>query len=232
MKRLMIAGAAALLLLGAVPTMAGPFRDTEARIAEAYADYRAALFQTNQKNKAATQAALAALQTKWAALVIEWARSAPPQYADDPKLGETIQTVTKLIEVSSTLADTGDLVRSHDVLEGIRDALGDLRRRNGVVVFSDHMNAYHEMMERVLDHAYADRAALAEDVAVLAYLVKEVWLNRPQSADVAAFEPAYQAMSNSVEALRAALHKGDDGAIDAARKALKPPYSRLFLRFG
>lgn len=232
MQRLMIAGATALLLLGAAPVMAGPFRDTEARIAEAYADYRVALFQTNQKNKAATQAALTALQTKWSALVIEWARSTPPQYADDPKLNETIQTVTKLIEVASALADSGDLARSHDVLEGIRDALGDLRRRNGVVVFSDHMNAYHEVMERVFDHGYTDRTALAEDVAVLAHLAKEVWLNRPPSADAAAFEQAYQAMSASVEALRAALRKGDDGAIEAARKALKPPYSRMFLRFG
>ena len=220
------------LSLGLAPAMAGPVRDAEAKIADAYNDYRAALFLTNQKKKAETEASLAAFKTKWAALTAAWATTPPPHYAEDTKLGETIAAVTKLTDEATQLANAGDLAKSHEVLEGIRDALGDLRARNGIVSFSDRMNAYHTVLEHVYDHKYDSPAALAEDVAVLAYLAKEVGANRPAGADAAAFDPLFKAMEGSVTALRAAIKGGDAAAIDAARKAIKPAYSRMFLKFG
>ena len=51
--------------------------------------------------------------------------------------------------------------------------------------------------------------------------------------DAAAFDPLFKAMEGSVTALRAAIKGGGDAAaIDAARKAIKPAYSRMFLKFG
>ena len=42
------------------------------------------------------------------------------------------------------------LPQAHETLEAVRDLLAEQRRRSGVVVFSDHMNAYHLEMERAL----------------------------------------------------------------------------------
>lgn len=224
--------AAFALSLGLAPAFAGPVRDAEAKIADAYGDYRAALYLTNQKKKAETEAALTAFKTKWTALTTAWRTTPPPQYADDGKLGETLDTVAKLTDEATKLANAGDLAKSHDVLEGIRDALGALRARNGIITFSDRMNAYHSVMEHVYDHKYDSPAAMGEDVAVLAYLIKEIGENRPAGVDAAAYDPLFKAMEGSVAALKAAIKGGDAAAIDTARKAIKPAYSRLFLKFG
>lgn len=43
-----------------------------------------------------------------------------------------------------------DLPKAHVTLEGIRSEIGELHDRNGMVSFSDRMNAYHARMEEVL----------------------------------------------------------------------------------
>jgi hypothetical protein len=222
----------AIVLATAPLASASPFHDAERRVEAAYADYRAALFQTNQRDSAATERAIAAFRVKWGALAADWRASPPPQYADDPMLGETLATVTRLTEEAAGQAARGDLAGSHNTLEGIRDTLGALRARNGILVFSDRMNAYHELMEHVIGHAYDAPAALGEDVAVLAHLARQIGANRPASADAAAFGAAFDALQTSVDALRAAMRSGDSANIEQARKGLKGPYSRLFLRFG
>ncbi len=230
-RNLFISTTSALTLLAGA-ALAGPYSDGEARLADAHADYRAALFQTNQKNKQATEASLAAFQAKWLALSAAWRQSPPPQYADDPRLSETLADVARTSEEAQKLAASGDLAQSHDLLERIREGIGSLRGRNGVLSFSDRMNAYHEVMEHLLEAKDASPGEIAEQAAVLAYLAKAIGDNAPKTPDMAAFEAAFGPMQASVAALRTAARSGDRSAIDTARKALKPAYSRLFLRFG
>lgn len=224
--------AIAIVLATAPLASASPFRDAEKRVELAYADYRVALFQTNQRDAAAAERAIAGFRVKWVALAADWRSNPPPQYAEDPMLGETLATVTRLTEEAGVQAARGDLAGAHETLEGIRDALGALRSRNGILVFSDRMNAYHELMEHVISHAYDNPAALAEDVAVLAHLARQIGANRPTSADATAFGAAFGALQASVDTLRSAIRSGDAASIEQARKGLKGPYSRLFLRFG
>lgn len=221
-----------VIFVGAPFALANSFRQAERQVETAYADYRAALYQTNQRDVAATERAISSFRAKWSALVADWRATPPPQYADDPMLVETLGTVARLAEQSAGQAALGDLAGSHETLEGIRDALGELRARNGVIAFSDRMNAYHELMEHVIGHAYDTPAALAEDAAVLGFLAGQIGANRPSSADSAAFEAAFGALKASVDALRQAVRSGDAPRIEQARRALKGPYSRLFLRFG
>lgn len=216
----------------AMMAWAGPFSDAETQIRLAYADYRTALFQTNQKDKAATQSALRSFQTKWSALSNAWKVSPPPQYADDPKLFETLDAVGRIAHEATTAAEQGELAKSHDTLEAIRDQLAALRARNGVISFSDRMNAYHAAMEHVVDLAQMTPSAALEHAAILAYLTKDIATNRPSSIDTTAFDLALKALEASVVAFQEAARSGDKTAIDTARKGLKPPYSRLFLRFG
>jgi hypothetical protein len=216
----------------AMAAWAGPFVDAEAQMRLAYADYRAALFQTNQKDKAATQSALSAFQTKWMALSRAWKAASPPQYADDPKLSETLDAVERIATEAAAAAEQGELAKSHDILEAIRDQLGALRARNGVITFSDRMNAYHAAMEHAADMAQMTPADALEHAAVLAYLARDIATNRPPGIEAAAFDAALKALETSVSAFQSAARSGDKAAIDAARKGLKPPYSRMFLRFG
>jgi hypothetical protein len=148
----------------------------------------------------------------------------------------TLDEVAQVNAEAARLVEAGKVADAHEVLEKIRDAIGALRARNGVVTFSDHMNAYHEQMEKVLLGSYegyspAGLLILREDVAVLAYLAEVLTKTRP-AAEAAAIDQAIAPVLASVEAVRSALAGGDATAIRNAVKALKPAYSRLFLRFG
>jgi hypothetical protein len=230
--RALLASAGLSLAVVLTPAMAGPFKDAEAQIGQAYADYRAALFHTNQKDKAATDAALTGFRTKWLALAAGWKASPPPQYADDPMLAATLEAVVRIANEAQAAAAMGDLPKAHDILEAIRRELGALRGRNGVITFSDRMNAYHEVMEHVVDGGAMTPAAALEHAGLLSHLAKDLAANRPIGVDAAAFDGALKALEASVSAFQSAARSGDPAAVDTARKGLKQPYSRMFLRFG
>jgi hypothetical protein len=224
------------MLLAAPAVRATTMPEAEAAIAAAYADYRAALFRSNQNDRAGTEAAIDAFAAAWARLAEAWRSAPPPQYAADPRFPETVATIARIAAEARARAAT-DLAAAHDALEAIRDELGRLRARNGVVVFSDHVNAYHEAMEHVLTAAYggldaAGIEALRDDAAVLVHLARRMGEARPAGADPAAFEQLFAPVRASAEALLAAARARDREAILRARAALKPPFSRLFLRFG
>ncbi|MGL5735146.1 MAG: hypothetical protein ACRCYS_09810 [Beijerinckiaceae bacterium] len=231
--RVLVATAALAISTAA---FSGPFRDAEAQIATAYADYRAALMKTNQKDQPGSEAALQAFRSKWTALVTAWRAVPPPQYADDADLARTLDAVSKAADDADVSLRAGNIAKSHDQLEVIRDALTDLRARNGVASFSDRMNAYHAHMEHVVSGAYdnfspAGLIALREDAAVLAYLARDI-TSAPMRGDRAAFDEQARAVAASVDALRQALAAGDIEAVKKARAAIKPAYSRMFGRFG
>jgi hypothetical protein len=226
-----------LLLAPGGLALAGPVQEFEDRIREAYADYRAALFMTNQKSVEASAKALAGFRTKWQALDAALRANPPPHYQGDARLPATLESVAGLIGRADGEIAKGDLPAAHETLEGIRDLLGDLRARNGLIGFSDRMNAYHALMEHVLsrDHGGFGPAAigvLREDAAVLAWLAGEIERNpAPESSDLA-YAPLVAALTASVSALQQAARAGDPAAVKAALGNLKGPYSRLFLKFG
>lgn len=226
-----------LPLLAAAPVAeATTMRQAEAAIAAAYAEYRTALFRSNQNDRPGTEAAIDAFAAAWARLAEAWRSAPPPQYAEDPGFPATVAAVARIAAEARARAAT-DVAAAHEILEQIRDELGALRARNGVVVFSDHVNAYHEAMEHVVTHRYGGldaegMQALRDDAAVLLHLARRMGENRPAAADPAAFEALFAPVRASAEALLAAVRAGDREAIARARAALKPPFSRLFLRFG
>lgn len=237
-RRFALAVLALLALAAAGPVRAGPIADFETAMGAAYADYRAALFQTNRKDRAATDAALAGFNTKWAALATRFGTNPPPHLSEDAGWSATLATVKRILDKALAEAATGDLAKAHETLEAIRDEIGKLRARNGQQTFSDRMNAYHARMEVLIERVEheadkLDLGLLREEAAVLAYLVADIAANVPNGlGDLTALREALAAVTASVEALRAAVRAGDGAAAKAATKALKPPYSRLFLRFG
>ena len=241
MKQRLLALMALLLLcapvLGAAATAPSPYADAEAAVRTAYADYRTALFMTNQKDVTASVGAIAAFRDKWSALTTAWRKAPPPQYAADPALAKTLATVTAINDEAGRIAAAGDLARAHEVLEAIRDEIGALRARNGVTSFSDRMNAYHEQMEKILLDGYdgfspAGLARLRDDSAVLAYLADTLNSAKASVPPDAALDAAIGSIVASVKNLRGALLQGDLARIREAVPALKGPYSKAFLRFG
>jgi inorganic triphosphatase YgiF len=225
---------AASLALASGPSLAGPFQDFENQARTAYGAYRAALFSTNTGNVEKSVATVEKFSKGWSGLASKWSTNPPPQYSTDAAFAKDMKEIAAIAGKALSQAKTGDLKTSHVTLERIRDMLADLRRRNGVISYSDHVNAYHEHMEHVLRARYAgDKNRLAVDAGVLAYLAKRLETEAPaayrQNTD---FTKALGAVNASVTAFSKAVAGGDVNAIAAARKMLKKPYAKLFVRWG
>ena len=172
---------------------------------------------------------MAAFATAWINLAA--GGNAPPQYVDDPKFSGTLESVSKIATTAADEVAAGNLPKAHETLEGIREEIASLHDRNGIIGFSDRMNAYHAQMERVIGLADPDPVAMREQAAVLEYLVDDIARHPPADAD-ASFGELLKGVEGSVAKLRAASESGDAAAMKAAVGGLKGPYSKLFLKFG
>jgi hypothetical protein len=233
LRQLAIA-AASLLLVGSA--YAGPVSDFEKSMRSAYADYRGALFQTNANNRDEAVRAVNDFREKWSTLARANAK-APPQYADDASYGATLAKVSAIVEAAAAQATAGKLAEAHGTLEAVRDQIGDLHERNGVIAFSDRMNAYHAKMEQILAKDYGGFSAtglgdLREDAAVLAYLAADIAAHPPADSADASYRTLLDGMNASVTALGLAAKSAEAGAAKRAVDGLKVPYSKFFLKFG
>jgi len=205
----------------------------------AYAPYRAALFQTNSKAQAESVQAIATAQRMWQDIRSTLLNAPPMPYQQDNGLAATAERIGKVYEKAALEAGAGKLPEAHETLEEARDLMADIRQRNGVVVFSDHMNAYHAKMEHVLIDGpkwLVDSNGLFElttRMGVLHYLAQRLDSQAPTSLrGNAEFKQLWQAVQKSVDGLRTALASGDKAAVQNAIAALKSPYSKLFKQFG
>ena len=214
----------------------------------AYAPYRAALFRTNGKSQPDAQQAMSQAQAAWKGLSERFASQPPAPYDRDRAFGSTLAQVAQVYDKAAAEIAAGKLPEAHETLEQARDLMAALRQRNGVVVFSDHMNAYHEQMEHVLtagpgllggggtngtSSTSGGLTALALEVGALQHLAGRLSSQADTSLRAnPEFNTLLKAVQQSVADLRAAVLAQDAAAAKAALGKLKGPYSRLFLKFG
>lgn len=215
---------------------ADPFTDAAQK---AYAPYRAALFKTSNGTQQEAQQVLQQAQQSWAQIVGQFAAKAPAPYDRDATFSATLKDVSSVYNQAAAEVGQNKLSVAHETLEKVRDLLADLRHRNQVVVYSDHMNAYHAAMEHVLndgDKTLAQANGMAQLTAqagVLVYLTGKLTAEAP--ADYLKndeFVTLAKVQKKSVDDLQAALFAQDAKAVKEAIGKLKGPYSKLFLKFG
>jgi hypothetical protein len=231
-------GTLALLLALAWPAARAADVVTDAMQA-AYAPYRAALFRTNGKSQPEAMQAIEQARQAWAGVVERHARRPGPPYDRDADFARTLADVAAVYDKAARETEAGRLAEAHETLEQARDLLAALRQRNGVVVFSDPMNAYHAEMEQLLVdgpkllEAPRGLAELTARAGALDYLARQLRAQAPASLRAnAEFEALLKDVEASVQAVKAAALAGDAAALKAAIGKVKPSYSRLFLKFG
>lgn len=213
----------------------GRFDQFLSDVDSAYAAYRTALFQTNKGDAAASEQANEAFAQAWEGVIAAYDEQPPEPFGSDPDWLATLLAIKAIAARSAEEIRAGDLGRAHETLEAIRDELGALRKRNHVIVFSDHVNDYHEVMEELLllEKPAKNPDLVRERLAVLRYLAGVIRAAAPPEyrADetYAALE---RGLFDSLEALRRALAGGDPAAVAKAVRGLKPAYAKLFLKFG
>ncbi|HWB44589.1 MAG TPA: hypothetical protein VG900_04050 [Hyphomicrobiaceae bacterium] len=228
----------ALLAFRPAPLLAGPIADYDSAFRTAYADYRNALFATNANNRDGSEKALSAFEAKWSMLTRKYLATPPPQYSEDPRWSESLAAATAIVERAKAEVGNGALAQAHEILESLRAVFSDMRERNGLIAYSDRIDAFHHAMEQVLTKSYGGFAGdglidLTEDVSVLAFLGAELRKAPPPDAAVASdFEPLVEALNKTVADLRATVRTGDVPRIKDMRMKLKPAFAKLFVKFG
>ena len=205
----------------------------------AYAPYRAALFRTNGNAQAESQQAIAQAQQAWTKLTEQYSAKPPAPYDRDPAFAASLVEVSRVFAAAAKEATANQLANAHETLEKARDIMAEIRKRNQVVIFSDHMNAYHSEMEDVLINGPKilsqsnGMQQLTAMVGTLNYLAKRLITQAPASyATNAEFGELAKGVNKSVNDLQDALFSQDVAAVKEALTKVKVPYSKLFLKFG
>ena len=208
-------------------------------IQTAYAPYRVALFKTNSNSQPEARQAIDQARTTWDSVVQQYGAKAPAPYDRDAKFSASLAKVRQVYDKAATEIGRNALAQAHETLEEARDVMAELRRRNGVIVFSDHMNAYHTQMEQVLIHgpkrldAVDGLQELTLQTGALDYLVGQLGGQAPETLSAnPAFKTLLAAVQQSVAELKAAVLSQDKDKLKAAIGKLKAPYSKLFIQFG
>ncbi|MDD2810714.1 hypothetical protein [Rhodoferax sp.] len=228
-------GLAISLALGAAAYAADPVTDL---MQAANAPYRMALYKTNGKSQNEAQQALTQAQQTWNKLAEFGAKPAAP-YDRDAAFAASVKEVSVVYDQALKEVAAGQLSQAHTTLERVREVMADMRLRNNVVVFSDHMNAYHSQMEVIMIHGQDTLAQpkgmwlLTAQTGALSYLAQQLELQAPADLKAnAEFTGLLKAVNQSVSQLEAALLNQDVDAVKAAAGKLKGPYSKLFAKFG
>jgi len=235
-SRPILCSALLVSLLGAPARAADPATDA---MQAAYAPYRTALFRTNSKAQTESEQAIATARESWQSIVARFGASPPPPYDRDSGFAASLNRVATVFADAERQIRDKQLAEAHETLEAARDVLSELRRRNGITVYSDQMNAYHVEMEHVLTDGPKLAAAPQGPLLLMAHVGRlESLADRldteasPQIKAEKEFAPLLKSVRDSVAALRKATLSQDAAEIGAAIGRLKGPYSRLFLAFG
>ena len=225
-----------LLSAASVALAADPVTDA---MQKTYAPYRVALFKTNNNAQEDSRQAVIQAQLGWTRIVSEFGSNPPAPYAGDPAFAVSAAAVNKVYAKALEQIAQNQLVEAHETLEEVRDILADMRRRNQVVVFSDHMNAYHAEMEHFLNDGEKMIAApngmleLTAKAGALEYLAGRLKSEAPASLlKSEEFLALLKAVEKSVTDLKAALFAQDASRVKEAIGKLKGPYSKMFIKFG
>lgn len=208
-------------------------------IQRTYAPYRIALFKTNSNAQAEALQAVKQAQQGWTLLAAEFGNAPPAPYDRDPEFAQSLAQVSKVYEKAALEIGANQLGEAHETLEHARDIIAALRHRNNVVVYSDHMNAYHAQMEwvliegpKVLDRPEGVDELIAQ-TGVLTHLAERLKTEAPQEyAKQAEFGVMLTAIQKSVADLKAALLTRDVARIRESITKVKAPYAKMFVKFG
>ncbi len=176
----------------------------------------------------------------WQPLIAQYSSQPPEVFGSDSEWQSTLSNIEMIAVKSAAQIKEGQLAEAHETLEAIRDELTELRRRNSVIVFSDHINNYHAVMEGLLGGGYSpdkiDEQAVEEiggQLAVLSYLAEAIKENAPvEYRENQRYQQLEKALFGSLKALEEAIDKGNPESISKSINNLKPAYAKLFVNFG
>ena len=209
--------------------------------AEAYAPYRSAMSYLHTGNAGLAALALDAMAARWAALCDRFRNQPPAAFAEDPAWRASLDAITGRIETARAQLEAGDAAGAAAALAPIRAALGNLRRRNGIVTHSDRIDAFSAAMDAIWVHRrnpphMADPqavAALAEQTRTLRRALEAVAAGRPAKiAGDPQFQRLIEGSFESIATIERAIETRDPAFLISALREIRSSEQLLWMNFG
>jgi hypothetical protein len=209
--------------------------------AQAYAPYRGALSYLHTGNAGLAALALDAMAARWAALCDRFRDQPPAAFAEDPAWQASLDAITGRIETARAQLESGDTAGATAALAPIRAALGGLRRRNGIVTFTDRIDAFSAAMATIWVHRrkppdMADpqtTAALAEQARALLLALLDVATEAPEKiAGDPQFQRLIEGSFKSVATIERAIEARDQALLISALREIRSSEQLLWMNFG
>ncbi len=206
--------------------------------------YITSMVLTSQGKRAASKKAMERTMAQWA--------SFKKTHADD--LIKSNADKADLIIINQMLSDAKRIVRAngplheaHIILEGVRDVFLNIRKRNSIDYYIDHLTGFHKPMNAIV---LAARGKTPETLteSILSRikdnfkLAGQSWENLQKASfdpELFSFDAKKEAQrqacikaeTEALNKLKKALNKGDKEAIIKAAAGIKPNFDSLFLLF-
>lgn len=236
-----IAVPGALMVLLAPATLFAGEAGFQAGHNNAYPHYREAVFYTRTGNTPVAALALDEFVVKWSALVEAHGDSPPGEYAGDEAWKSTLQDILTRAETGLEALDADDPEAAADSIGPIRAILGDLRRRNNVVTWSNRVDALSTAMDLLARYRKEVRnleddaaVALVRDQAALVQTLFEKC--QAEAAPDLAADPEFirliDGAAESMGRLLEALETKDPLLLRIGIGELRSYERIMFLRFG
>lgn len=236
-------GAFAGLLLVTTPGLvqAGTLAEFNSAVAGAYAHYRAASTYLRTGNVALADIELEDFAARWRDVISEFGDAPPQAFSGEANWRGTLESIRQRTDNSQSALDKDDLKAAREAVLPIRKDLAALRRRNGVIVFSDCVNDISAEMDLLVPFrrnppdfdAKGDVQEIQTRTAVLTYLFKGC---RERAPDSLRSDPQFERIiSGALEGLARmwrALDARDLRMLTGTISELRSFEQILFQRFG
>jgi len=240
-KRLLPLYLVVVIFISAIPTARADMLQDMVHFDQAYIPV---LALTSDEKLPPARAAMKTLKPVW--------KSFKQQYAtnkNDPKWQTDIGRIDAYISAGEKIIARGTgLKDAHEELEHVRIVFMEMRERNGIEYFVDHLTRFHKPMEEIVLAAKGKTAKTLTDADIRKVRqtlpgTKQLW----QATSKATFDPKlYEFDKSQAETLRKLLNKeqqalsrlekalqgGDRKEIIAAAVGIKPNFAKIFKTFG
>jgi hypothetical protein len=230
----------AVLGSGSAAAEDGPRCDD--RFADASAQYRDALYQSDPQHRdgAAAKVALAAFRGIWDDIIDRWIDCLPRRHAADEEMAQRLHGIAEVAATAMAQALRDHLDQAHLTLLQIRPMLAEFRHTDERDAYADHLDAFDDKLAETADDDLDESeispdqfVQLCEQVGVLGYLDERLEKHAPlRWAADPAFLDALENLAGQVRGLKAAVLRGQRAPIRAALSDLRRAFDRFYLLYG
>lgn len=214
--------------------------EAQVLIDRAYASFRSAYWYARTGNPGVAALELMSLSMRWASLRDAFEAAPPAPYDTDPDWPSTLATVDALSAQAMDQLNSGAGDEGFETIARLRPLFADLRRRNGITAFADHVDAYSRIIDELSPYRVWERELSEDDWVRMAALGEDTEtaiarMRDKAPADLSADPDFERLLNTNADALmryRSHVANRNDRGAKGSIRDLRSAYGLLFLKYG